>query len=303
MPTNRYIRQGIRSEQRLQENLIIEALKIYGQDTYYLPRNIVNRDTILNETIQSKFGDAFKIEMYVSNVDGFEGDGQFLTKFGLEVRDQVKLVVARRRWDELVGRFKVTQSVRPAEGDLIYFPLVKGLFEIKYVKGDTPFYQLQNLPTYELTCELFEYGNEQIDTGILEIDDVERNEAFRSILTISTTSGSGTFQYGEEVTQVLDSDTTITGEVASVSGGTIKVVQTRDSDNGSDTFWQVTAGTVGNLIGKRSGATRPVTAVADDMTALEEVDAQAQNKQFETIGNDFVDFTETNPFGEINFTD
>lgn len=303
MPTNRYIRQGIRSEQRLQENLIIEALKIYGQDTYYLPRNIVNRDTILNETIQSKFGDAFKVEMYVSNVDGFEGDGQFLTKFGLEVRDQVKLVVARRRWDELVGRFKVTQSVRPAEGDLIYFPLVKGLFEIKYVKGDTPFYQLQNLPTYELTCELFEYGNEQIDTGILEIDDVERNEAFRSILTISTTSGSGTFQYGEEVTQVLDSDTTITGEVASVSGGTIKVVQTRDSDNGSDTFWQVTAGTVGNLIGKRSGATRPVTAVADDMTALEEVDAQAQNKQFETIGNDFVDFTETNPFGEINFTD
>jgi hypothetical protein len=303
MPTNRYIRQGIRSEQRLQENLIIEALKIYGQDTYYLPRNIVNRDTILNETIQSKFGDAFKIEMYVSNVDGFEGDGQFLTKFGLEVRDQVKLVVARRRWDELVGRFKVTQSVRPAEGDLIYFPLVKGLFEIKYVKGDTPFYQLQNLPTYELTCELFEYGNEQIDTGVLEIDDVERNEAFRSILTISTTSGSGTFQYGEEVTQVLDSDTTITGEVASVSGGTIKVVQTRDSDNGSDTFWQVTAGTVGNLIGKRSGATRPVTAVADDMTALEEVDAQAQNKQFETIGNDFVDFTETNPFGEINFTD
>jgi len=303
MPRNPYISLGTTNEQRLQENLIIEALSIYGHETYYLPRNIVNRDTILNETIQSKFGDAFKVEMYVSNVDGFEGDGQFISKFGLEIRDQVKLVVARKRWEELVGRFKVTQSVRPAEGDLIYFPLVNGLFEIKYAVGDSPFYQLQNLPTYELTCELFEYGNEQIDTGVLEIDDVERNEAFRSILTISTTSGSGTFQYGEEVTQVLDSDTTITGEVASVSTTTIKVVQTRDSDNGSDTFWQVTAGTVGNLIGKRSGATRPVTAVADDMTALEEVDAQAQNKQFETIGNDFVDFTETNPFGEINFTD
>ena len=303
MPRNSYISLGTTNEQRLQENLIIEALSIYGHETYYLPRNIVNRDTILNETIQSKFGDAFKVEMYVSNVDGFEGDGQFISKFGLEIRDQVKLVVARKRWEELVGRFKVTQSVRPAEGDLIYFPLVNGLFEIKYAVGDSPFYQLQNLPTYELTCELFEYGNEQIDTGVLEIDDVERNEAFRSILTISTTSGSGTFQYGEEVTQVLDSDTTITGEVASVSTTTIKVVQTRDSDNGSDTFWQVTAGSVGNLIGQRSGATRPVTAVADDMTALEEVDAQAQNKQFETIGNDFVDFTETNPFGEINFTD
>ena len=303
MPRNPYISLGTTNEQRLQENLIIEALQIYGHEVYYLPRNIVNRDTILNETIQSKFGDAFKVEMYVSNVDGFEGDGQFISKFGLEIRDQVKLVVARKRWEELVGRFKVTQSVRPAEGDLIYFPLVNGLFEIKYAVGDSPFYQLQNLPTYELTCELFEYGNEQIDTGILEIDDVERNEAFRSILTISTTSGSGTFQYGEEVTQVLDSDTTITGEVASVSSTTIKVVQTRDSDNGSDTFWQVTAGTVGNLIGKRSGATRPVTAVTDDMTALEDVDAQAQNNQFETIGNDFVDFTETNPFGEINFTD
>jgi|DEB0MinimDraft_3_1074331.scaffolds.fasta_scaffold22329_3 hypothetical protein len=303
MPRNPYISLGTTNEQRLQENLIIEALQIYGHEVYYLPRNIVNRDTILNETIQSKFGDAFKVEMYVSNVDGFEGDGQFISKFGLEIRDQVKLVVARKRWEELVGRFKVTQSVRPAEGDLIYFPLVNGLFEIKYAVGDSPFYQLQNLPTYELTCELFEYGNEQIDTGVLEIDDVERNEAFRSILTISTTSGSGTFQYGEEVTQVLDSDTTITGEVASVSTTTIKVVQTRDSDNGSDTFWQVTAGSVGNLIGQRSGATRPVTAVTDDMTALEEVDAQAQNNQFETIGNDFVDFTETNPFGEINFTD
>lgn len=303
MPRNPYISLGTTNEQRLQENLIIEALQIYGHEVYYLPRNIVNRDTILNETIQSKFGDAFKVEMYVSNVDGFEGDGQFISKFGLEIRDQVKLVVARKRWEELVGRFKVTQSVRPAEGDLIYFPLVNGLFEIKYAVGDSPFYQLQNLPTYELTCELFEYGNEQIDTGILEIDDVERNEAFRSILTISTTSGSGTFQYGEEVTQVLDSDTTITGEVASVSTTTIKVVQTRDSDNGSDTFWQVTAGSVGNLIGERSGATRPVTAVTDDMTALEDVDAQAQNNQFETIGNDFVDFTETNPFGEINFTD
>ena len=303
MPRNPYISLGTTNEQRLQENLIIEALQIYGHEVYYLPRNIVNRDTILNETIQSKFGDAFKIEMYVSNVDGFEGDGQFISKFGLEIRDQVKLVVARKRWEELVGRFKVTQSVRPAEGDLIYFPLVNGLFEIKYAVGDSPFYQLQNLPTYELTCELFEYGNEQIDTGILEVDDVERNEAFRSILTISTTSGSGTFQYGEEVTQVLDSDTTITGEVASVSSTTIKIVQTRDSDNGSDTFWQVTAGTVGNLIGQRSGASRPVTAIADDQTALEDVDAQAQNKQFEAIGNDFVDFTETNPFGEINFTD
>ena len=308
MPTNRYIRQGVKNEQRLTENLIVEALKIYGKDVYYLPRNIVNRDTILNETIESKYSDAFKIEMYLSSVDDFEGDGTFLTKFGLEVRDQVKLVVARRRWDELVGRFKVTQTVRPAEGDLIYFPLVNGLFEIKYVKGDTPFYQLSNLPIYELTCELFEYSHDVIDTGIDAIDAVEQKEAYRYAITLG--SGTGTYTFGEKVTQVLDGDTTIQGELAYLSdtsgtpdvGTVVHVTQTRDISNDSDTFWQITGGTYGNLIGDRSGASYAITAIST-MDTIETTDVLAQNKTFDDIGNDFVDFTETNPFGDINFVD
>ena len=298
MPRNPYISLGTNSEQKLQENLIIEALKIYGHEVYYLPRGIVNRDTILNEVITSKFGDAFKIEMYVASTDGFEGDGQFLSKFGLEVRNQIKLVASRTRWDDLVGRFKVTEEVRPAEGDLIYFPLVNGLFEIKYVAGDSPFYQLGNLPTYELTCETFEYSNENLETGIRAIDEIEEIEAFPYLLTLG--SGSGTFRIGEEVTQVLDSDTTIRGEIAKLSNSIAHVIHSRDSDNGSDTFWQVTAGSYGNLIGTISGASYLITST-DGTSGVTEVDTRAQNDVFTSIGDDFVDFSETNPFGDINY--
>ena len=276
----------------------MEALKIYGHDVYYLPRGIVNRDTILNEVITSKFGDAFKIEMYVASTDGFEGDGQFLSKFGLEVRNQIKLVASRTRWDDLVGRFKVTEEVRPAEGDLIYFPLVNGLFEIKYVAGDSPFYQLGNLPTYELTCETFEYSNENLETGIRAIDEIEEIEAFPYLLTLG--SGSGTFRIGEEVTQVLDSDTTIRGEIAKLSNSIAHVIHSRDSDNGSDTFWQVTAGSYGNLIGTISGASYLITST-DGTSGVTEVDTHAQNDVFTSIGDGFVDFSETNPFGDINY--
>ena len=298
MPRNPYISLGTNSEQKLQENLIIEALKIYGHDVYYLPRGIVNRDTILNEVITSKFGDAFKIEMYVASTDGFEGDGQFLSKFGLEVRNQIKLVASRTRWDDLVGRFKVTEEVRPAEGDLIYFPMINGLFEIKYVAGDSPFYQLGNLPTYELTCETFEYSNENLETGIRAIDEIEEIEAFPYLLTLG--SGSGTFRIGEEVTQVLDSDTTIRGEIAKLSNSIAHVIHSRDSDNGSDTFWQVTAGSYGNLIGTISGASYLITST-DGTSGVTEVDTRAQNDVFTSIGDGFVDFSETNPFGDINY--
>ena len=276
----------------------MEALKIYGHDVYYLPRGIVNRDTILNEVITSKFGDAFKIEMYVASTDGFEGDGQFLSKFGLEVRNQIKLVASRTRWDDLVGRFKVTEEVRPAEGDLIYFPMINGLFEIKYVAGDSPFYQLGNLPTYELTCETFEYSNENLETGIRAIDEIEEIEAFPYLLTLG--SGSGTFRIGEEVTQVLDSDTTIRGEIAKLSNSIAHVIHSRDSDNGSDTFWQVTAGSYGNLIGTISGASYLITST-DGTSGVTEVDTRAQNDVFTSIGDGFVDFSETNPFGDINY--
>ena len=179
MPRNVYFSHGTQGEKHLYEDIIIESLRIYGHECYYIPRTIVNENSVFNEEELSKFGEAYMIEMYVDSVDGYEGDGNLLSKFGLEVRNQISFVLSRKRWDNLIGKFgnAPNELIRPNEGDLIYLPLVKGLFEIRYVDGDTPFYQLQNMPTYKLTCELFEYSNEAIDTGVEEIDSIETNFA------------------------------------------------------------------------------------------------------------------------------
>ena len=180
MPRNVYFSQGTKSEQNLYEDITIEGLKIYGHEAYYIPRKIVNEDSVFNEDQLSEFGSAYAIEAYVANVDGYEGEGDLLSKFGLEIKDQVTLVIANRRWEQLIGRHikddsnldrKVTR--RPMEGDLIYLPFSKGLFEISFVEAEDPFYQLQNLPTFQLKCELFQYAGEEIDTGIDDIDTYE----------------------------------------------------------------------------------------------------------------------------------
>ena len=176
MPTSFYFQSGIpmgrRSESELMEGLIIECLKIYGFDVFYLPRTAVKKDEIFGEDPLSKFTNAYPIEMYLENVDGFGGDGEFLSKFGLEIRDSATFVVSRRRWQDLIG--KDGQSIlttRPAEGDLLYFPLTKSFFEIKFVEARDPFFQVGKLYVYKLQCELFQFASETIETGIKEIDD------------------------------------------------------------------------------------------------------------------------------------
>ena len=179
MPTNFYFQsgqgQGQTNEQRLVEDLIIESLKIYGHDAYYLPRTLVNKDTIFDEDELSKFTQAFPLEMYLDNVNGYEGQGDIFTRFGLEVRDQATFVLAKRRWEDMVmtsgGTF--TQTTRPSEGDLIYLEKTKSLFEIRYVDFQNPFYQLNQIYVFRLTCELFEYSSEDLDTGIATIDTIE----------------------------------------------------------------------------------------------------------------------------------
>jgi hypothetical protein len=179
MATNFYFQsgqgQGQTNEQRLVEDLIIESLKIYGHDAYYLPRTLVNKDTIFDEDELSKFTQAYPLEMYLDNVNGYEGQGDIFTRFGLEVRDQATFVLAKRRWEDMVltsgGTF--TQNTRPSEGDLIYLDKTKSLFEIKYVDFQNPFYQLNQIYVFRLTCELFEYSSEDLDTGISTIDGIE----------------------------------------------------------------------------------------------------------------------------------
>ena len=174
MSRNVYFSQGVQSEKNLYEDIIIESIKIYGHEVFYMPRKIIQVDEILNEDVASRFDSAFNIEMYVENVDGYEGDGILMSKFGLEIRNQMKLVVSRKRWDASVGVWNAGyNNFRPSEGDLIYMPSVKGVFEIKFVELETPFYQLQNLPVYKITCELFEYSNEDIDTGVAEVDNLQ----------------------------------------------------------------------------------------------------------------------------------
>lgn len=188
MATNPWISQQVRGEQNLYEDIVIESLKFYGQDVYYLPREIVNKDKVFLDDVPSRFSDAYKIEMYPENVDGFGGEGDLFSKFGVELRDQATFVVARKRWKNLIGDKLDAYNFRPREGDLLYIPFSQSIFEIFKVETETPFYQLNQLPTFRLQCELFEYNDEDFDTDIDGIDLVEDESAFQYKLTMQTPS-------------------------------------------------------------------------------------------------------------------
>ena len=173
MPTNFFFNNYQSSqEQSLLENLIIESIKIYGEDMYYIPRKLNNYDEIYGADDQSSYDNAYMIEMYIKSIDGFTGDGSFMSKFGLEIRDRVVFSMAQKIFNEEVGTF--TSQLRPNEGDLIYFPLNKKCFQIKFVQKYEMFYQLGALQTWEVTCELFEYSGETMNTGIPEIDILQK---------------------------------------------------------------------------------------------------------------------------------
>jgi hypothetical protein len=155
-------------EQALIENLIIESIKIHGVDTYYIPRKIVNKDSTFREQALTEYGEAISVEMYVRNVDGFEGEGEFLSKFGVEVRDQITFSIAMRVFENEVGA--ILRRDRPLENDLVWFPFNKALYQIKYVNRKPIFYQLGALQMYDVVCELYEYSNEVFNTGIEQID-------------------------------------------------------------------------------------------------------------------------------------
>jgi len=151
MATNPYFTQNNRAEQSLYEDIVIESLKMYGQDIYYLPRDIVNEDRILGDDVVSRFNSSYKIEMYIDNIDGFDGEGDLFTKFGVEIRDQATFIIARRRWQQTVQRYdNEISAIRPIEGDLLYIPFSRKLFQIMRVEHEQPFYQLNNLPTYRM---------------------------------------------------------------------------------------------------------------------------------------------------------
>jgi len=182
MATNFFFQSGIpggrSSEQLLMEDIIIECLKIYGFDTLYLPRHAINEDKILGEDVLNKYTSAYPLEMYMQNVTGFEGDGDLMTKFGVEIRDTATFIVARRRWDEVIARSgDAVLTTRPAEGDIIYFPLTKAFFEIKKVDATNPFFQVGKLYVYKMECELMQYSSEVFNTGVSEIDSIAADKS------------------------------------------------------------------------------------------------------------------------------
>ena len=168
-------------EQYLIEDLVIESIKIHGHDIYYITRTAGAVDDVLNEDDLSEYKRADFIDMYIKNFDGFEGEGDFLSKFGLEIRDEMTLTIARRTFELDVATY--TGNDRPLEGDLIYFPLNKKMFEVKFVEHEPVFYQMGALQMYDLRCEMFEYSQETFSTGVSEIDTL-----FAGFETTSNTS-------------------------------------------------------------------------------------------------------------------
>lgn len=214
MPTNVYFDHDYPEEQNLYESLVIESLQIYGQETYYIPRFAIRDDEILNEEF-SKFSAAYAVEMYIENTQGFEGEGTLLSKFGLEIRDQANFIVSRSRFRQLVELpDNPIREIRPQEGDLIYLPLANSLFEIKFVEHEQPFYQLRNLPTYQLQCELFEYSHESIDTGIASVDDFESRHASRTIVAID--GGTTGFAVQDKISQRIQTFRPSTAQLTAI---------------------------------------------------------------------------------------
>ena len=271
--------------QRLTENLLIESIKTYGIDIFYCPRTLVNEDLLLGQDAISEYRSAHTIEMYIKTIDGFEGEGDFVAKFGLQINDQVTFTVARRRWSEL-GLIGDGREDAPKEGDIIYFPMTNALFQVLFVEDESIFYQTGGLQVFDLVCEMFTYSNQRLDTGIDEIDKIERLQAYSLDFTLD--SGSGNYIMEETVYQGDSlSEATVTGEVASWSSTTKILNLINMTGNFSGTK---------NIIGDTSGASYTITAFnPQDSTSS----AAGDNLAIEQEADSIIDFTEGNPFGSL----
>ena len=205
MALNPFFTQGTKNEQNLVQDLINEQLKMYGVECYYLPRKYLTTNTVIREVVQSKFDDAYPLEAYVNNYDVYQGNGTVLSKFGIEVQQDINLTISKDRFENYItplirNETGIKLSTRPKEGDLIWFPLDDRLYEIKFVEHAKPFYQLKELYVYELQCEVFRYEDETVDTGVGSIDDETEEIGYSQTLTLTgvgtTATAVTTFRNG-----------------------------------------------------------------------------------------------------------
>jgi hypothetical protein len=300
MPTNFYFNNfpadQITSEQLLVEDLVIEAMQIHGMDVFYMPRTSGDsEDMLYGEDSLKRYTTAYNLEMYLENVTGMDGEGDFMSKFGLEIRDEITLLVSRRRFKYTTG---ASNLFRPREGDLIYVPLVQNFFEITQVEHENNqamFYTLgrgrgNNVYVYALHCKQFVFSQELVHTGIEEIDEQIR-DAYQRERIIMAVGGSGTYVQDETVYQG-----------ASLATANAKAtVHTWDSTHRYLDIVRV-MGTFANntpIIGATSNANWTAASIPDDTTfdnnTFEDV---VDNTRIQTEADSIIDFTEHNPFGE-----
>jgi hypothetical protein len=263
----------------------------------------------LNEDY-SRFTDAYGVEMYIENTDNFAGEGDLMSKFGLQIRDQATFICSKKRWEHLISVWNnAVQLDRPAEGDLIYLPLSNSMFQISHVEHEQPFYALGNLPTYKLNCELFEYSGQEMNTGVTEVDQFETKYSDYAVFGINT--GTGNFQVHETVRQatgLVDANSNpifVTGEVSkieypsSISDGVIYI---NDSTGTDGIYRQFVISSTVPIIGQTTAASWMIYADVSTMILSDKEqhinDPWDKGREFKTASASIIDFSESNPFGE-----
>ena len=269
-------------EQNLIEDLIVEFIQFWGMDMIFLPRKYRKLDLIYGEDVISKFEKSYDLEMYIKNVDGMTGDRDFLSKFGLELREQATFTVAQKRFNEVVD---VDERIRPNEGDLIYLPLNNTLFEIKFVQPKSVFFQLGNLYVYDLQVEMYNFSHEEIKTDIIEVDNIGLRYAHT--ISMELDAGLGVFEVGETVFQGSDLTTaTATAEVVFFDQASNTLLLTKITGSFSETE---------NIFGNTSGASWFIDSIDKLSNTNDPVD---NTKPFKEESDVIIDFDEDNPFGE-----
>ena len=284
MALNTYFSQGTTGEQDLTQSLVNEQIAMFGKNVYYIPRTLVKSDTVFGEDTMSKFDDAFEIEAFIEDNSGFRGDGDMFTKFGVQIADQATFVISRTRFTEAVDdNATLIVEGRPNEGDLVYFPMANKIFEIQFVEYEVPFFTLGKQYTWGLRCELFQYSDEDIDTGITEVDAIEVNYANAISVNVAE-GGSGDF-VAEEI--VTGGNSNVTATVKSWNSATRQLVLYNRSG-----IFSIPE----TLTGNTSSA---AWTSATYNTINNQNDNSEANWAVEVQADGIIDFTEGNPFGEF----
>ena len=296
MSTNLYFNNVTsHAEQELVNDLTSEVIKIHGMDLFYIPRSIVKEDLILGEDVLAKFSTAYEIEMYLKGTEGFGGEGDLVSKFGLDVRDEVIFTVHKDRFN------LATDMDKPLEGDLIFLPINKGLFEIKFVEHEQPFYQAGKNYSFDITCELFQYSEEQMQTGIVDVDQIEKDESYAIDLVMSA-GGSGTFAIDEIIYQGTNEARTFEGTVVrwneeadTVAGILARTLRLNDISGSIAAV--ATYGDTSSAVWSLSSTTDSTGKA--DLDQVLPTDSNADNLEFEIEADSILDFSESNPFGDV----